>query len=162
MAAPRGADLTTRYREARARQLRPSMPLSLRQRPSCGPACWLPELIVFNEGLRRLFLRETVYATAPSGEQIRDVVAAHFGVTRVEHVGAHLLRRVAWPRQVAMYICARYAGLPPREIAVLFGNRDQSTVRFAVRAVAARQRRRRALAADITALIAKCRLGSAA
>jgi chromosomal replication initiator protein len=95
----------------------------------------------------------------PSGEGIRDAVAAHYGVTRVELIGAHAVRRVAWPRQVAMYICARHAGLPSRDIAALFGDRDQSTVRFAVRAVAARQRRSPALAADIAALVAKCRLG---
>src|SRR5262245_3072225 len=125
-AAASSADLTTRCRGARAPLLRAAVPPSFSQRPSCGPACWLPELIAFNEELRRLFLRTSPRATAPSGEQIRDVVAAHFGVTRVELVGAHAVRRVAWPRQVAMYICARYAGLPSRDIAALFGNRDQS------------------------------------
>ena len=161
-AAASSADVSIRHRGAWARLMRPAMPPSLRQRPSCGPACWLSELIAFNEDLRRLFLRETVHATIPSGEQIRDIVAAHYGVTRVELVGAHAARHVARPRQVAMYICACYAGLPSRDIAALFDNRDQSTVRFAVRAVAARQRRSRALAADIAALIAKCRLGSPA
>jgi len=170
-AAAGGADLTARYRGARARLMRPAKagpsevpagrPSAL-PRPSYGPTCWLPELIAFNEDMRRLFLRATARAASPSGERIREVVAAHYGVTRVEIVGAHAIRRVAWPRQVAMYICARHAGLPSRDIAALFGDRDQSTVRFAVRAVAARQRRRPALAAEIAALVAKCRLGGSA
>jgi chromosomal replication initiation ATPase DnaA len=143
------------YRGTQARLLRPA---SLAQRPSCGPACWLPALIAFNDDLRRLFLAATPGAAIVSGERIRDVVAAHYGLTRVELVGAGSVRRVAGPRQIAMYICARHAGLASRGIAALFGDRDPSTVRFAVRAVAARQRRKPALAADIAALIAKCRL----
>ena len=157
-------DLAARYRSARARLMRPTKaaPPQLRQRPSCGPACWLPELIAFNEDLRQLFLRATLRAAIPSGERIRDVVAAHYGVTRVEIIGAHSIRRVARPRQVAMYICARHAGIPSRDIARLFGDRDLSTVRFAVRAVAERRRRTPALAAEIDALIATCGLRGAA
>jgi DnaA-like protein len=150
-----GSDLATRYRGARTRVLRPA---GLAQRPSCGPACWIPELIAFNEDMRRLFL-SAVPATPPSGERIRDVVAKHYGVTRIELIGASSVRRVAWPRQVAMYICARHAGLGSRDIAALFGDRDPSTVRFAVRAVAKRRRHRPALADDIAMLIAKCGLG---
>jgi chromosomal replication initiator protein len=112
--------------------------------------------------MRRLFLRATTCSAIPSGERIRDVVAAHFGLTRVEIVGPQSIRRVAWPRQVAMYICARHAGLPPRDIAALFGDRDLSTVRFALRTVAARQRRQATLAAEIAALVAKCQLGGPA
>jgi chromosomal replication initiation ATPase DnaA len=134
----------------------------LGQRPSCGPACWLPELIALNEDLRRLFLGAGPRAAVLSGERIRDVVAAHYGLTRIELIGAGSVRHVAWPRQVAMYICARHAGLPSRDIAALFGGRDPSTVRFAVRAVTARQRRRATLMADIAALIGKCRLGGRA
>lgn len=157
-AAASGAGLAVRYRGARARLMRPG----LWQRPSCGPACWLPELIAFNEDMRRLFLRAPARAAIPSGELIREVVAAHFGLTRIEIIGAHSIRRVARPRQVAMYICARHAGLSSRDIAALFGGRDLSTVRFALRAVAERRRRQPALAAEIAALIVKCRLGDAA
>ena len=151
-------DLATRYRGARGRLMPPA---SLGQRPSCGPACWGPELTAFNEDMRRLFLRAAL-ATPPSGERIREVVAKHFGLTRVELIGASSVRRIARPRQVAMYICARHAGLGSRDIAALFGDRDPSTVRFAVRTVAERQRRRPALAKEIAALVAKCGLGDSA
>ncbi len=131
-------------------------------RPSCGPACWLPELSAFNEDIRRLVLRATGRPAVPSGERIRDVVAAHYGLTRVEMSGAHATRRVARPRQVAMYICARHAGLSSRDIAALFGDRDPSTVRFALRAVAARRTRDPVLAGEIASLVTKCRRGGAA
>lgn len=152
-AAASGSGLAVRYRGARTRLMR------LWQRPSCGPACWLPELIAFNEDMRRLFLRATASAAIPSGERIREVVAAHYDLTRIEIIGAHSTRRVAQPRQVAMYICASHAGLASREIAELFGDRDLSTVRFALRAVAERRRRQPELVAEIATIIAKCRLG---
>ena len=167
-AAAGGTDLTMRYRGALARLMRPAKgarkdaPAAAPGswlRPSCGPACWLPELIAFNEDIRRLFLRATTRSAIRSGERIRDVVAAHYGLTPIEIIGARSVRRVARPRQVAMYICARHAGLPSRDIAALFGDLDLSTVRFALRAVAARRRRQPTLAAEIATLIAKCRLG---
>src|SRR5690349_14225615 len=98
VAAVRGADLATRHRGVRARLMRPA---HLGQRPSCGPACWLPELTAFNEDMRRLFL-STARARPPAGERIRDVVAAHYSLTRVELIGASSVRRIAWPRQTAM------------------------------------------------------------
>jgi hypothetical protein len=156
--AASGADLATRYRGARARLMRPIF----WERPSCGPACWLPELIAFNEDMRRLFLRATRRAAMPLGERVREIVAAHYRLTRAEIIGAHSNRRISWPRQVAMYICARHAGLRSRDIAVLFGDRDLSTVRSALRGVAARQSKQPAVAAEIAALIAKCRLGGTA
>jgi hypothetical protein len=167
--ASRGV-LTARYRAARARLTAPvnagqplaSAPAKLWSRPSCGPTCWLPDLIAFNEEVRQLFGRATVRAASAPGERIRDVVAAHYGITRADLVGRLTTRRVARPRQVAMYICARHAGLSAPDVARLFGDRDQTTVRFAVRAVAARMRKDQAAAAQIRALVAKCRLGGSA
>src|ERR1700751_1137858 len=143
--APSGADLAVRYRGARARLMRPNS----WQRPSCGPACWLPELIAFNEDMRRLFLRTTPRAALASGERVRDVVAAHYRLTRAEIIGPDSNRRISWPRQIAMYICAGHAGLRSRGIAVLFGDRALSTGRFASGAVAARQSKQPAVAVEI-------------
>src|ERR1700759_691387 len=142
--APSGADLAVRYRGARARLMRPNS----WQRPSCGPACWLPELIAFNEDMRRLFLRTTPRAALASGERVRDVVAAHYRLTRAEIIGPDSNRRISWPRQVAMDICAAPPGLPSRKIAVLCGARVLSPVRFALRAGAPRQSKQPAVAAE--------------
>jgi hypothetical protein len=174
-AAPSAADLRAHYRAARVRLMRPAKagqpsapapaaapPPNPRPHASCGPACWLPELIELNEDLRRLFLPPTTRAEREPGERIRDVVAAHYGITVAEMVGRHNLRRIAWPRQVAMYICARHAGLSPPLIVRLFGDRDRTTVLCAVRAVTARTRVNGALAAELSALIAKCGVGGTA
>jgi hypothetical protein len=127
-----------------------------------GPAHWLAELIAFNEELRRLFVRRAPTASFRSGERIRAVVASHYGIGIAEICGASAIRRCAWPRQVAMYICARQAALPTPDIAHLFGNRDPSTVLYALRAVATRAAHDPVLRQDISELIAKCRRGGLA
>lgn len=172
---PSGADLTARYRAARARLMGPSPPPRLAPRPApaavanaappvmprpvCGPMCWLPELIAFNEELRRLFVAAAAYPAIVSGEQIRAVVAEHYGLTLAEISGARSERRVSRPRHVAMYICARHAALSSPSIARLFGNQDHSTVLYALRAVAARLDKDPGLKRDIDTLIEKCRRG---
>jgi chromosomal replication initiator protein len=112
--------------------------------------------------LRRQFVRRAPAASIRSGERIRAVVASRYGISIAEICGAGSIRRCAWPRQVAMYICAREAALPTPDIAQLFGNRDPSTVLYALRAVATRAARDPVLSQDISALIAKCRRGGLA
>lgn len=168
-----GSALRAQYRATRARLMGRSTaappPAALADAapqtaaaPVSGPACWLPELTAFNEELRRLFLRRMPGAASAPGERIRALVASHYGITIAEICGASSLRRCAWPRQVAMYLCARQAGLSTPGIARLFGDRDPSTVLFALHAVAGRAARDPAIAQDISALMAKCDRGPSA
>jgi len=133
-----------------------------RARPRASPRPWRAQLIAFNNELRRLFLRTTPRAPQQSGERIRDVIARHYGITIAEMAGDATIRRIAWPRQVAMYICARNAGLSTARIGRLFGDRDHSTVRFALCAVEERMAKDRGLAEEISGLIAACVLGGSA
>jgi hypothetical protein len=167
-----------RYRGARARLMGPLPPPRpapspvpatvgnaappFSPRPVAGPACWLAELIAFNEELRTLFVGVVASPAILSGERIRAVVAEHYGVTLAEISGGRAVRRVARPRQIAMYICARHAALSTPSIARLFGNHDHSTVLFAVRAVAARLVTDPGLKRDIDTLVEKCRRGGLA
>jgi Bacterial dnaA protein helix-turn-helix len=177
IAAPAsGVELMARYHAARARLMGPSPPPRLAQptapaavapvappvmrRPVCGPMCWLPQLIAFNEELRTLFVRAAAYPAIISGEQIRAVVAQHYDLTLAEMSGGRGVRRVSWPRQIAMYICARHAALSSPSIGRLFGNRDHSTVLYALRTVATRLDQDPGLKRDIDTLIEKCRRGA--
>jgi Bacterial dnaA protein helix-turn-helix len=157
-AAPAGgAELLARYRAMRTRLN--AAPIATKPAAAAG---WLAELIEFNELLRRLFIGPAENATTLAGQRIRDVVAAHFGITVAEIAGESSARRCARPRQIAMYICARQAGLSLLRIGRIFGSRDHTTVLYAVRSVAQRKDEDPALAADISALIDKCRGGAAA
>lgn len=70
--------------------------------------------------------------------QIQNVVADAFGIAPEEMTSPSRKKRVAHPRQVAMYITRRYTPYSLPRIGQFFGNRDHSTVIHAVRAVDAR------------------------
>jgi hypothetical protein len=172
-ATPSSTGLRTEYRAARARLMgrvvpppAPAATADAAPKISAmrvsGPACWLAELVAFNEELRRLFIGGAGKMATASGERIRAVVAEHYGLSLAEICGDRSTRRCAWPRQIAMYICARQAALSTPSIAQLFGGRDPSTVLYALRAVTARAAKEPALKREISALIRKCRVGGRA
>jgi hypothetical protein len=123
--------------------------------PAVSPD-WGRDLAEFNEELRSRFALP-VGGGRIFGWQVRHAVAAHFGLTRAEIVGASRQGRYVWPRQVAIYLCVRFAGLSCRQAGALFGGRDHTTVRYAVRRVAARIAAEPALEEMIGALVAACR-----
>jgi chromosomal replication initiator protein len=122
---------------------------------------WLAGLIAFNEELRALFVGRTDEPMIAM-HRVRDVVAAHFGITVPEIIGRNAARRYAWPRSVAMYICARETGLSSGSIARFFGDRDHTTALYSVRKVAGRVASDPAFSATVSRLVAKCRTGTLA
>ena len=59
---------------------------------------------------------------------IQQMVAAEWGVTPDELVGAGRSRRVVEPRRIGMLLCHELLELSLREIGAAFGDRDSSTV----------------------------------
>jgi chromosomal replication initiator protein len=68
-------------------------------------------------------------------EAIRRVVARHYGVTEDAMRGKRRTSGVALARQVAMYVIRKKTNLSYVEIGRRFGDRDHSTVLFAVRKI---------------------------
>lgn len=71
----------------------------------------------------------------PTVRHIQSVVEARFGLTHAQMVGQQRSRSVARPRQIAMWICRRQTTQSLPSIGTLFGNRDHTTVLYAVRRV---------------------------
>ena len=67
-------------------------------------------------------------ATAPTVESIQDLTAEAFGVTREELVSASKAARIAWPRQVAMYLAREHTSETLPSIGERFGGCNHSTV----------------------------------
>jgi chromosomal replication initiator protein len=59
---------------------------------------------------------------------VQDAVAAEWGVSPDELVGAGRSRRVVEPRRIGMLLCHELLALSLREIGAAFGDRDSSTV----------------------------------
>jgi chromosomal replication initiator protein len=69
-------------------------------------------------------------ATHPlrAAQVVQDAVAAEWGVSPDELVGAGRSRRVVEPRRIGMLLCHEMLELSLREIGTAFGDRDSSTV----------------------------------
>lgn len=72
---------------------------------------------------------------APSIAGIKAAVVAEYGIDPVDLVSARRSRDVAWPRQVAMWLCRRLTTRSLPTIGQQFGGRDHTTVMYACRAV---------------------------
>jgi chromosomal replication initiator protein len=65
---------------------------------------------------------------APTVESIQDLTAEAFGVTREELLSPSRAIRVAWPRQVAMYLAREHTAETLPAIGERFGGRNHTTV----------------------------------
>ncbi len=80
---------------------------------------------------------------------IQERVCAHYGIPSIEMRSARRARRVARPRQVAMYLSKMLTPKSLPEIGRRFGGRDHTTVIHAVRRIEALRSCDEALDRDI-------------
>jgi chromosomal replication initiator protein len=71
-------------------------------------------------------------------ETIQDITADAFGLTRDELLSASRAARLAWPRQVAMYLAREHTGETLPAIGARFAGRNHTTVLHACRRTAQR------------------------
>ena len=63
-----------------------------------------------------------------SSDFIKETVAKYFSIDKEELAGSKRSNDIAFPRQIAMYLCREVAGMSFPQIGGEFGNRDHSTV----------------------------------
>jgi chromosomal replication initiator protein len=81
------------------------------------------------EALKDLLTKENKPITGP---EIIKVVAAHYGLKVSDLKSKSNARTIAFPRQVAMYICKEMTDLSYPEIGRLFNDKHHSTVMYSV------------------------------
>jgi chromosomal replication initiator protein len=72
-------------------------------------------------------------AAAPTIERIQDTVCEHFGLSRDELLSGSRASRIAWPRQLAMYLAREHTQASLPAIGAAFGGRNHTTVMHAVK-----------------------------
>jgi chromosomal replication initiator protein len=77
-------------------------------------------------------------SAAHSAAEIQAAVAEHFGITAPELLSSSRVARVAWPRQVAMYLTRELTGQSLPAIGRDFGGRDHTTVMHACKRTSTR------------------------
>jgi chromosomal replication initiator protein len=81
------------------------------------------------EALKDLLQKDNKPITAPD---ILKVVAAHYGIKVSDLKSKSNARPIAYPRQVAMYMCKELTDLSYPEIGKIFNNKHHSTVMYSV------------------------------
>lgn len=84
---------------------------------------------------------------------IQATVATHYRIAPNEMKSARRSREVARPRQVAMYLSKQLTRQSLPDIGRRFGNRDHTTVLYAIRHIEALRRSDATIAADVSLLL---------
>lgn len=82
--------------------------------------------------LKDLLAREEEKALTP--DKIIKAMASHFGIKPEDLLGKSQMREIAYPRQIAMYLCRDRLKLPFQKIGQIFA-RDHSTVMSSVKQI---------------------------
>lgn len=90
-------------------------------------------------------------------ETIQQVVADHFRLHLSELSEKKRTKRVAVPRQIAIYLTKEMAGLSLKKIGECFGGRDHSTVIHAIEKIQREREKDPELNKEIEALILELR-----
>ena len=69
----------------------------------------------------------------PTIDQVKRATMAVFEITKTDLESARRSRSIAYPRQIAMYLCRKQTTRSLPQIGKYFGNRDHTTVLYAVR-----------------------------
>lgn len=80
------------------------------------------------------------YISADAGHTVTpsyivDIVADHFSLTPQEIYSKNRSKNVAYPRQIAMYMCRRYLNMSLVDIGKAIGDKDHTTVMHAVKKI---------------------------
>lgn len=74
-------------------------------------------------------------------DDIKCVITRRYGLELGALTSACRVRRIAWPRQVAMYFVLKLTSLSTSKTGALFGGRDHTTALHSVKAVTARAKK---------------------
>ncbi len=86
-----------------------------------------------DEVLAGLYPHAEPAPAAPTIERVQELTCEAFSISRDELLSSARSGRVAWPRQVAMYLARRHTGATLPAIGREFGGRNHTTVMYACR-----------------------------
>ena len=70
-----------------------------------------------------------------SSDSIQDIVSKYFSIDKKDLAGDKRSNDIAFPRQIAMYLCREVANMSFPQIGIDFGNRDHSTLMHAYKKI---------------------------
>lgn len=85
-------------------------------------------------------------------EDVKSITASYFNISLSELVSNKKQRLYAYPRQMAMYLSRKHIGLSFKQIGDAFGNKDHSTVIYAVNRIEKYKKQRKEIRDDLSKL----------
>ncbi len=85
-------------------------------------------------------------------EDVKSITASYFNISIPELVSNKKQRLYAYPRQIAMYLSRKHMGLSFKKIGDAFGNKDHSTVIYAVNRIEKLRKQRKEIRDDLAKL----------
>lgn len=59
---------------------------------------------------------------------VLKIVAEHFGITPADIISQKRIKELVYPRQIVMYLCRSFIDMPLKQIGILLGRRNHSTI----------------------------------
>ncbi|UCB50926.1 MAG: chromosomal replication initiator protein DnaA [Deltaproteobacteria bacterium] len=85
-------------------------------------------------------------------EDVKSITAGYFNISLSELISNKKQRIYSYPRQVAMYLCRKYTDSSFKQIGDAFGNKDHSTVIYAVNRIEKYKARKKETREDLNKL----------
>jgi chromosomal replication initiator protein len=85
-------------------------------------------------------------------EDVKSITAGYFNISLSELISNKKQRIYSYPRQVAMYLCRKYTDSSFKQIGDAFGNKDHSTVIYAVNRIEKYKVRKKEIREDLNEL----------
>jgi chromosomal replication initiator protein len=85
-------------------------------------------------------------------EDVKSITAGYFNIALSELISNKKQRIYSYPRQVAMYLCRKYTDSSFKQIGDAFGNKDHSTVIYAVNRIEKYKVRKKEIREDLNKL----------
>lgn len=106
-----------------------------------------------NEALKGFFVKTIV--SKNKVEQVQQLVANHYNITVEDMKSKRRMASIAFPRQVAMYICRTELNESFPKIGIEFGGKDHTTVMHSVDKIKKQMKTKPELQTEITKIIEK-------
>ena len=101
-----------------------------------------------NISMARSFIRD--YKKVETDiEDIQSIIAGYFDIPKKELISSKRHRAYSYPRQIAMYFSRKYSSLSYKEIGEYFGQKDHSTVIYAVKRIDSLKAKNKKLQKDL-------------
>ena len=86
-------------------------------------------------------------------KDIQSIISKYFNISINDLISDKKKLIYSYPRHIAMYISRKYTDLTFKEIGYLFGNRDHSTVLYAIRKIEKIKSRKKNIKNDINNIV---------